>query len=745
VIQGSRKKRSKLGVAGLLGLALVAAPVAAIPAQAAPVDGIVTLNLLNINDFHGRIDANTVKFAGTVEKLRAEYGDANTLFLSDGDNIGASVFASSSQRDEPTIAVLNALELAVSAVGNHEFDQGYSDLTGRVADSADWTYLGANVYLKGTTTPALDEYEVFVVDGVRVAVIGAVTEETPTLVSPGGISTLDYGDPVEAVNRVAAEITAADEADVIIAEYHEGASAGTPDGATLEQELATASAFTDIVQNTTAEVDAIFTGHTHKQYAWQAPVPGEAGKTRPVLQTGNYGENIGQVVLGYNVVTEEVVSSTAKNVARTLDADTTLVATYPRVAEVKTIVDAALAQAAVIGNQPIGTITADITRAFAGGVSDDRASESALGNLVADSLVSALKTPELGGAEIGLVNPGGMRSDLLYASSSVGEGDGVVTYSEANLVLPFLNNLWTTTLTGAQFKTVLEQQWQTDAAGKVPSRPFLNLGLSQNVDYTYDPLAAQGSHITSISINGAPIDMAREYRVGSFSFLLQGGDNFREFANGTNTRDSGLVDSDAWINYLRTSSPVSPSFDRRAVAVTGVPTASVEVGSTGTIALSKLDLTSLGGPAVTSVSAFFEGSAAAPTITPVTGGSVNAAYTVPADAGANATLVIVALETGTTVRVSFSVVPAPVVDDGADDGTDEGTDVVIPVDPGTGAVTPPPVTTPAVTITAPTASSLAATGTDPASGILTGALLMLLGAGLVLGRRVRQGAIQRQG
>src|SRR5690606_27100455 len=83
---------------------------------AAPAD-TKEINLLNINDFHGRIDSNTVKFAGTVEELRAAAGDAKTAFLSAGDNIGASLFASSSQEDKPTIDVLNALDLQAAAVG----------------------------------------------------------------------------------------------------------------------------------------------------------------------------------------------------------------------------------------------------------------------------------------------------------------------------------------------------------------------------------------------------------------------------------------------------------------------------------------------------------------------------------------------------------------------------------------------------------------------------------------------------
>src|SRR6478735_8193523 len=99
-----------------------------LPAAPASVD----LNLLNINDFHGRIDTNTVQVAGTIEKLRAAAAPGATAFLSAGDNIGASLFASAVAKDQPTIDVLNALELKASAVGNHEFDGGWADLRDRV-------------------------------------------------------------------------------------------------------------------------------------------------------------------------------------------------------------------------------------------------------------------------------------------------------------------------------------------------------------------------------------------------------------------------------------------------------------------------------------------------------------------------------------------------------------------------------------------------------------------------------------
>ncbi len=174
-------------LAGAVTAVLLGAPfIAAAPAQAADE---VTLNLIGINDFHGRIDANTVKFAGTVEQVRQSGGDANSLLISAGDNVSASLFASAVQDDIPTIDVLNALHLDASAAGNHEFDKGAADLTGRLSDAADFPFLAANVF-KADSSPLLDSYEIFTIDGVDVAVVGAVTQETPSLVTPAGIEGL---------------------------------------------------------------------------------------------------------------------------------------------------------------------------------------------------------------------------------------------------------------------------------------------------------------------------------------------------------------------------------------------------------------------------------------------------------------------------------------------------------------------------------------------------------------------------
>src|SRR6185312_4891313 len=107
------------------------------------------------------------------------------------------------QKDKPTLEFLNLIGTDVSAVGNHEFDRGFADLTGRVNDIANFEYLGANVY-KGNA-PALPESFKKTVGGVEVGFVGVVTQETPTLVSPDGVAGLTFKDPTTEANRVAAK------------------------------------------------------------------------------------------------------------------------------------------------------------------------------------------------------------------------------------------------------------------------------------------------------------------------------------------------------------------------------------------------------------------------------------------------------------------------------------------------------------------------------------------------------------
>jgi 5'-nucleotidase len=536
------------------------------------------IDILTINDFHGRIEAGSqgeagaAVLAGAVAAKKAK--NPNTILVSAGDNIGASTFTSLIQQDSPTIDALKASGLEVSAVGNHEFDRGFDDLKGRVLPrfggntdvknvtpeqiAAGSPYaLGANVYQKGTKTPALPEYAVKTIDGVRVAFIGTVTTDTARMVDPQGIKDIDFGDQLEAANRVADKISNGDLADVTVLLTHSGSSVSNQCDAVATDP----SDFGTLIRGASSHIDAIVSAHTHQTYACNVQV-GSSGKLRPVIQAAEYGKALGQLSLQYDTDAHELVSATGSTQA--------LAKAYPADAAVASMVAAFTAQASTIGSKPVGAITADILRGGKGG--SDRGVESTMGNTVADIYLWATSTnPAYAGtkAQIALMNPGGLRADLLRT------GDGTVTFKELAAVQPFANTLVTVTLTGAQLKDILTRQWQSTG-----DRPKLHLGVSKGFTYEYTedaPLAGQtasrSGHIVSMSLDGKKISDADTFTVVTNSFLANGGDGFTPFAQGTARTDTGQVDLDATLAYAAAVKPMAPSPVGRAVLVTTtVPT-----------------------------------------------------------------------------------------------------------------------------------------------------------------------------
>ncbi|MGW9631551.1 bifunctional metallophosphatase/5'-nucleotidase [Agromyces sp. NPDC055520] len=581
---GSTRSRRRIVAGALAAATAVGLTIGATaPAQAAPSPkGVearsVDINLVTVNDFHGRIEQDgaaggIAALATAVNSFRAE--NPNTVFAAAGDMIGASTFTSFIQQDTPTIEALNAAGLDVSAVGNHEFDKGFADLTDRVMPLADWEYLGANVRDAATGDAVLPEYWLKKFQGVTIGFVGAVTDELPSLVSPAGIAGLTVERPVAAANRVADQLSDGKkgngEADIVIMLVHEGAA--TTD---VSSAVDPNSRFGDIVLNANDNIDAIVSGHTHLPY--NHVIDG-----RPVISSGQYGERFSNMQISFDRATKSItkMENTIYTMAVRNDKGDVIGYNYEQdpaiaasVAEAKKIADE-------LGNVEIGSTTAAIGRAVrapAPPVLENRGGESTLGNLVADVQKWALEADGTRDVDITFMNPGGLRADL---------DSGSVTYREAAAVQPFANTLVTFDLTAAQIKQVLEEQWQPTGA----TRPFLKLGVNEALTYTYDPAAAAGSHITEILLDGVPLDPAASYTVGANSFLASGGDNFFTLAHGTGKADSGKIDLEAMVDYFNTVKTVSPDFAQRAVGVVvSAPDADgYDVGDSVTVNLSSLD------------------------------------------------------------------------------------------------------------------------------------------------------------
>ncbi|MGY2128915.1 bifunctional metallophosphatase/5'-nucleotidase [Blastococcus sp. SYSU DS0617] len=602
--------RSWSGVAGacLVTLALTAAACTggqtsvhedAVVEAAAPREPVATpVQILAMNDLHGRIapppddeavavvddgpgpdglpgtaDDGTAVLGGaahlaaTVQRVRADFGGPaeDSLLVSAGDLVGASTWASATYADEPTIEVLDALGLVASAAGNHEFDSGQDELfrlsgatdgtylddvgacdavgtvggtcfrnsAGERFEGAGFPYLAANVVDRESGAPALPPYEIVTTStGMQIGFIGVVTTDTELFVRPSGLTGLAVEEPVAAANRYVSELQERGvEAIVLLA--HEGGRQGP--GGRLDScagELA-GTPMGELNAALSPAVDAVVGGHTHTPYTCLLPDPD--GELRPVTQALTYGRSLTDlrfVVRPDGDVDRSSVTVAAVPVTREAEDE-----------RVAAIVDHWVQRAAASGDRPVGTLVEDVR--------EERAPDGPLGVLVADALLAAVRGPEFGDPVLAFMNHGMLRSDLLRGSSGPGDPEGVVTQREVFRTMPMRFPVEVVTVSGADIRAALEQQFI--------GAPALLLSTSQGLAYRYDPARPAGDRVDpcSLTLLGSRIDPAGSYRVAMTAYLREGGDGYTSFADGADLV-SHTTGTDALAAHLAATSPVGP-------------------------------------------------------------------------------------------------------------------------------------------------------------------------------------------
>jgi 5'-nucleotidase len=522
----------------------------------------VSVSLISFNDFHGNllpsglsapvseradgvvrpVPAGGIAYLATlIRELRADNPE-RTLLVAGGDLVGASPQVSGMFHDEPTIDALNQLGLALSTVGNHEFDKGRDEILrlqhggcfplsadgtrgvvgvdtcmndGRF-DGARYRYLAANVIDERTGQTLFPAYAIRRLGGVNIGFIGVTLKETPAVVTPKGIAGLRFADEVSTINGLLPELKRAG-ADFVVVLMHQGAATG-------------AAAINDtscpgfsgealrIVDALDAAVEVVITGHTHQEYVCRRP----DGKL--VTQAGHYGRLATKVDLQVDAVSGKVLHKSARtHVAANEPArqDPAMAALVERYAALSA------ARAGVV----VAQVAAPLDRR------PNAAGESSLGDVIADAYLFGTADEAYGprAAQIALVNRGGMRADL--------DQGPAVTYGQLYRVHPFGNTLITIELSGAQLQRLLEQQWEQ------PQPPGGRmLSVSAGLTYTWDaaqPEGAppgQGQRIVpgSLRLHGEPIVARQTYRVAVNSFLASGGDNFTVLAAGRQIQESEL-------------------------------------------------------------------------------------------------------------------------------------------------------------------------------------------------------------
>ena len=587
------------------------------PSMAGPKGPLMNIQILSFNDFHGNleapagssarvvighklnptgtaaVDVNLLNAAGAdaaggVEYLathlrNARVGNPNTITVSAGDTVGASPLLSAAFHDEPTIEAMNALGLEVSALGNHEFDEGYQELLrmqngGCLPDGdglnnqnscaantftgANFHILAANVKYAGTNDTILPSYWIKNFNGAKIGFIGVTLKETPSIVTAAGVAGLEFTDEVAAANALV-PVLREQGVKAIVALVHQGGTPAQqqwvgPDANTYTVNptydytcagggsLKTDSAILPIAANLDPQIDMIVSGHTHAPYVCNVPDP--KGQQRLVTSAASFGRLFTETNFKYDRRTQGIARSsvTANNMIVTRDV--------PAAADETSIINTYSTLIAPITNKVLGTISTDLL------AKQNPAGESTLGDLIADaqvndaSVVTPGKTPV-----VAFMNPGGIRADLTVAKSGPETEDGIVRYGEAFAVQPFNNYLVSMDMTGADIWSLLQQQW---SGGNASSIKFLQ--ISNGLHYTWTGTSPAQS-VSAVSIKdpvslayvAVPNDATKVYRIVTNNFLSDGGDNFAAFKNGTGRYFGGL-DIDGFAKYLPTVSPYTP-------------------------------------------------------------------------------------------------------------------------------------------------------------------------------------------
>ena len=593
----SRRRGRVCAAFGALALAAlsplsIAAPSGAAPAQGAggsdaavPLDspgGGVAIDLVGISDLHGyiestfhkdpvtgEVDADKVENPGVVSlgchMSRAYRANPNTLFVSSGDNIGSSYYLSSYMKDEGTLDVLNRLRMDVSALGVHELDHGLGDLEGRVLPYATFPILAANVSGSDALSAEGDGRGISIkeVDGVRVGFIGVVTDELPKLVSSSTRAQLTVAPAVATANARAAELKDGDpdngEADVVVVLSHEDAAS-------------TATGFSK-------NVDAVVAGRSHVSYA--QTVTGVEGNQIAVVQPDHYGLKLGMIRLNYDRDTKKVSVINVENqdlrqeYCHEDDFDGINIFSYKRYNKMMDLGAA----------QPVAQLGTDYLRGSDGVTPGAHTgTESTAADLVAESYrywladIDPMERPPASAHYVGVVRADDLKADFRYKSTGNYHGevpadqvDGLFTVDEVRNVSPDDKAMGYLTMTGAELKALIAQQWRPGA-----DPAAVQLGLSANVDVIADAAAqtedGAAPSIREVRVDGQVLEDADTVVVASTQELLAGGAGFT-LPNGSGVVNVGSLGRDITTNYLASFNQriLKPSYAKRQVGMSAVP------------------------------------------------------------------------------------------------------------------------------------------------------------------------------
>ena len=546
----SQHKLTHLSLRVSLSLSLICTLFACATYPAKPI----VVNLVAINDFHGHID--TEKFSltkagdtvaqtfvgGGVELLGSNLQawrkeDPELLFVGGGDLIGASPGISSLFADEPALDALSMMGMRVSAVGNHEFDQGVQELKRQQNGGCDspradkackfnsgfsgakFTYIAANVIENASGKPLFPAYYIDQAHGVKIGFIGAVLRDTPMMAASEHVKGLNFIDEADAINSNIPALKALGVKVFVVLIHEGGTTTEAFDQASCSQ---LKGPIVDIVKRLDPAIKLIVSGHSHSGFLCKVD-----GRT--VTQAQMYGHLLTRIAMTIDAASHEVSDIDASNVVMAPS-------TVPVPVGLSDLMTKARDGSRAAMTRPVARLAVPVVSRKL-----NDAGESPMGDLVADAQLAAVKGQ---GVQIAFMNNKGIRGNLETGS------DNISNYGQNTSVLPFGNTLTLLSLSGAQIRVLLEQQMWLDE--EAPDGRNV-LQVSDGFTYTWDRNRPIGQRVIpeSVKLNGAPLNDATEYRIAANNFIAGGGDRMPMFTQGKNRVDTSIKDLDVFIDFLK--------------------------------------------------------------------------------------------------------------------------------------------------------------------------------------------------
>ncbi|KAB8137679.1 hypothetical protein F9U64_08345 [Gracilibacillus oryzae] len=486
------------------------------PATDEPIEGLLDLQLLSMNDLHGKIDQQyeldingdgendgvygRMDYAASYLKDR-DQAHPNSLIVHAGDMIGGSSPVSGLFQDEPTVEIMEAIGFDFGTVGNHEFDEGTAELLRMVNggehpeglgtenyDGMNFANLCANCVYKDSGEPILPPHTVTEIEGVKVGFIGINTQASAGMVMPAGIQDIEFTDEAAAVNEsVEALQSEGVEAIVVLAHLPAEQNGDSVTGDTA-----------DLARSVNDAVDIIFAGHNHQ-------VVNGVVDNKLIVQASEYGKAFADVNIQIDRETGDIVTKEAEIVwvdQSQVEPD----------AEVSAILE------------KYQTMIEPNAQDLTGDYTND--GDHGLGNLIADGMLWAMDT------DFAMMNGGGIRDALLA---------GEVTWGDLYNIMPFGNTLMKFDVKGEDLYTILNAQ-----LSPVYGPDYSVAGLH----YTWDEATTKVVEITLP--DGTPIDPEETYTLVVNNYMgTSSGDKYRPIGELGTNEEMGPVDLDAFVEYVK--------------------------------------------------------------------------------------------------------------------------------------------------------------------------------------------------